>query len=135
MNTLGSIGSIVGSIETTKLALGYLKSFGQVLKDTVRDLLSIEVAAFLIYVLFGIAALAVGHVTDVAVDPFFIIKLALFSNALSFLAISIFALSIATQTFKRGLNPDNFVIPLTISVADTVLTLSLITALTLIGIL
>jgi mgtE-like transporter len=134
MNTLGNIGSIIGSTETTKLALGYIKSFGQVLKDTVRSLLSVEAAAFLIHVLFGIAALAVGHVTDVAVDPFFIIKLSLFSNALSFLVISVFALTIATQTFKRGLDPDNFVIPLTTSVADTVSTLSLMTALTLLGI-
>ncbi len=134
MNTLGNIGSIIGSTETTKLALGYIKSFGQVLKDTVRDLLSVEVAAFLIHVLFGVAALAVGYLTEVAVDPFFIIKLSLFSNALSFLVISVFALTIATQTFKRGLDPDNFVIPLTTSVADTVSTLSLMTTLTLLSI-
>jgi mgtE-like transporter len=91
MNTLGNIGSIIGSTETTKLALGYIKSFGQ------RDLLSVEAAAFLIHVLFGVAALAVGHVTDVAVDPVFIIKLSLFSNALSFLVISVFALTIASR--------------------------------------
>ena len=74
-----------------------------------------------------------GRLTGIAVDPFFVIKAALLSNAVSFLVISVFALLIATQTFKRGLDPDTFVIPLTTSVSDTVSTLSLMAVLTLLG--
>ncbi len=133
MNTLGNIGSIIGSIETTKMALGYVTSFGNVLKDTIRDLVSVEAAAVLIHLLFGLATLVVGRLTGIAVDPFFVIKAALLSNAVSFLVISVFALLIATQTFKRGLDPDTFVIPLTTSVSDTVSTLSLMAVLTLLG--
>jgi mgtE-like transporter len=134
MNTLGNIGSIIGSIETTKMALGHVTSFGTVLKDTIRDLFSVEAAALLIHLLFGLATMVVGRLTLIAVDPFFVIKVALLSNAFSFLVISVFALIIATQTFKRGLDPDTFVIPLTTSVSDTVSTLSLMAILTLLSV-
>lgn len=134
MNTLGNIGSIIGSIETTKMALGYVTSFGTVLRDTIRDLLSVEAAAFLMHIMFGLTTLVVGSLTLIAVDPFFVIKVALLSNVFSFLVISVFALTIATQTFKRGLDPDTFVIPLTTSVSDTVSTLSLMAILAILGV-
>jgi cation transporter-like permease len=48
---------------------------------------------------------------------------------MSFVVISLFSLLVATQTFQRGLDPDNFVIPLTTSLADTIATLSLMAVL------
>jgi mgtE-like transporter len=134
MNILGNIGSIIGSMESTKLALGYITSFIDVLKDALRNLLSIEIAALLIHTILSIAIYLTGSLTNVSVDLFFIIKVALISNVMSFLIISIFSLIIATQTFRLGLDPDNFVIPLTTSVSDTVSTLILITVLMLLGI-
>lgn len=133
IDALGDIGSIIGSMETTKLALGYVTSFTTVLKDTVKDFLSVEAAAFLMHAIFGIAILAVGSLTNIAVNPLFVIRVALLSNVMSFLIVSLFSLAIATQTFKRGLDPDNFVIPLTTSLADTVATLSLMTTLIILG--
>jgi mgtE-like transporter len=132
MNILGNIGSIIGSMESTKLALGYSRSFKQILKEAIGDLLSVEVAAFLMHVILGFAVYVVGSITNVGVNLFFIIQVALLSNVMSFLMISLFSLMIATQTFKRGLDPDNFVIPLTTSVSDTVSTFILMLVLMLV---
>lgn len=134
MNILGNIGSIIGSMETTKLALGYVTSFIYVLKDTFVDLFSVEVAAFIIHIFLSAAVIVVGSLTNLAVTPFLIFKVALLSNILSFFFISLFSLIIATQTFKHGLDPDNFVIPLTTSISDTISTFTLMTVLIIVGV-
>jgi mgtE-like transporter len=134
MNILGNIGSIIGSMESTKLALGYIKSFKQVLKDAIGDLLSVETAAFLMHVILGIAVYIVGSITNVQVNFIFLLQAVLLSNVMSFLMISLFSLIIATQTFKHGLDPDNFVIPLTTSVSDTVSTFILMIVLVILTI-
>jgi mgtE-like transporter len=129
MNILGSIGSIIGSLETTKLALGYFSSFYGVLKNAVSDILTVETTALMIHGFLIGTVYALGSFTNIPVDPIFIIKVALLSNIFSFLVVSLFSIIVATQTFKRGLDPDNFVIPLTSSISDTVLTLTLRTIL------
>lgn len=126
---LGDIGSIIGSMETTKLALGYITSFWQVLKNSLGDLLSVEAAAFMVHTLFGIGVTIVASLSNMNVDLLFVIQIALVSNVLSFFFIAVFSLFVATQTFKRGLDPDNFVIPLTSSFSDTVSTLTLMSVL------
>lgn len=130
ITSLGNIGSILGSMATTKLALGYVATMVEGVTKMGGELLAVEAAALLVHVLFGAAAAAVGAVSGVAVDPWSAILLAVASNLISFVVISLFSLLVATQTFQRGLDPDNFVIPLVSSLADTVATLSLIAVLT-----
>ena len=124
IDALGDIGSILGSMETTKLALGYTTSLIKTFKETFADLVSVECAAAIIHVTFAIVGYAIGGLQNISF-LFYIISIALFSNIISFLFISIFSLTVATQTFKHGLDPDNFVIPLVASVSDVVATLSL----------
>jgi cation transporter-like permease len=111
-------------METTKLALGYTTSLIKTFKETFADLVSVECAAAIIHVTFAIVGYAIGGLQNISF-LFYIISIALFSNIISFLFISIFSLTVATQTFKHGLDPDNFVIPLVASVSDVVATLSL----------
>lgn len=75
MNILGNIGSIIGSMESTKLALGYIRSFKHVLKGAIGDLLSVEVTAFLMHAILGIAIYVVGSITNVHVNLFSSFKL------------------------------------------------------------
>lgn len=129
IDTLGDIGSILGAMQTTKLALGYVASFWVTLKEAFADLLSVEAAAAAMHVIFGLAAFLIGRATGLSPDASILVGLALISNVISFLFISIFSLLIATQTFKYGLDPDNFVIPLVTSVSDIIATLAFSTSL------
>ncbi|MEM2505704.1 MAG: magnesium transporter, partial [Nitrososphaeria archaeon] len=125
IDALGDIGSILGSMETTKLALGYASSLTKTFRETFADLVSVECAAAIIHVIFATIGFAISGMQGVS-SLFYMITITLFSNIISFLFISIFSLTIATQTFKYGLDPDNFVIPLVASVSDVGATLSLV---------
>lgn len=125
IDALGDIGSILGSMETTKLALGYTTSLTKTFRETFADLVSVECAAIIIHVIFAVIGFAIGGLQGIPF-LFYLISIAIFSNIISFLFISIFSLTVATQTFKYGLDPDNFVIPLVASVSDVVATLSLV---------
>ncbi len=125
IDALGDIGSILGSMETTKLALGYTTSLAKTFKETFADLVSVECAAAIIHLKFAIIGFAISGLQGFSF-LFYMVSITLFSNIISFLFISVFSLTVATQTFKYGLDPDNFVIPLVASVSDVVATLSLV---------
>jgi mgtE-like transporter len=134
IDTLGDIGSIIGSMETTKLALGYTTSFVETFKETLADQVSIEAAAALMHILFGIITFGLARASGLTPDLFLLVEIALISNFVSFLFISVLSLLIATQTFKYGLDPDNFVIPLVTSFSDFGATFALIFALSILGV-
>jgi len=133
-STLGDIGSIIGSLTTTSLALGYVRGLRGILDEGVRRTLRVEAAAFPLHLLFAFAAYLLLGAPDAAVLRF-LIAVSLLSNLLSFLTISLFALLLAHVAHRRGLNPDNVVIPTITSASDTVATLTLLPVLTLTGLL
>jgi mgtE-like transporter len=55
------------------------------------------------------------------------------SNIIAVIAIVLISYGISIMTFKRGLNPDNFVIPIETSLATIVTSIALLLALLLIG--
>ena len=134
IDTLGDIGSILGAQATTKLALKQISSFWETLRDGVTDLISVEVAAACMHVLFGLAAFLLGKATGLTPDLFLLVNIALIANLISFLFIALLSFAVATQTFKYRLDPDNFVIPLVTSIADFGATLALITALRILNV-
>jgi mgtE-like transporter len=121
-NSLGNIGSIIGSQMTTSIALGYSRSFVEELKESGRSIVQIEIPAALIHVVFGLVAylLSMGQ----GASLFFLVTVALSSNLMSFIVISIFALWSAHVSFEHGLNPDNIVIPAITSLSDTTATIA-----------
>jgi mgtE-like transporter len=133
IDTLGDIGSILGSMEATKLALGHIASFTDSLKDSLRNFISVELAGAFWHILFGVVAFLIGISAGLNPNLGLLVAVALTTNMISFLFISTFSIAIATQTFKRGLDPDNFVIPLVTSVSDITATLVLISVLILSG--
>jgi mgtE-like transporter len=134
IDTLGDIGSIIGTMETTKLALGYSSYLFRTIRETFSDLLSVETAAAAIHLLFGVVSFLLGAATGLSPDLMLLVKVALTSNLLSFPFIYFLSIISATQTFKYGLDPDNFVIPLVTSVSDLGATLALIAAVKVMGI-
>lgn len=130
-NALGNIGSIVGSTTTTSLALGYVRNFVEEIRNALERISQVEVVALLMHVVFGVVTYLMVKPTAPEARFSSLVGVALFSNLSSFLLISLFALFVAFIAFKRGLNPDNVVIPVITSLSDSVATLAFFPALTI----
>jgi cation transporter-like permease len=112
----------------------YRKTFRASLKDSLKDLITVELAGAVWHILFGVVAFLIGVSAGLDPNLGLLVAVALTTNLISFLFISTFSIGIATQTFKRGLDPDNFVIPLVTSVSDITATLVLISVMSLLGV-
>jgi mgtE-like transporter len=122
-NSLGNVGSIIGSSMTTNIALGYARSFLEELRESGRFIVQVELPAAFIHVVFGVVSYLLS--ASQGASLFYLISVALTCNLLSFLVISVFALWSAHISFERGLNPDNIVIPAITSLSDTTATLAI----------
>jgi len=127
-NALGNIGSIIGSTSTTNLALGYSKGFREQVRESLSTILQIEAVALFMHIIFAM----ITNFTQVGMDIRVLLGIALLSNMSNFIVISIFALLVAQQAFKRGLNPDNVVIPVITTLSDTIVTLTLLPVFTIV---
>jgi mgtE-like transporter len=131
ITTVGGVGSIIGSTVTTKLALGIAKpSFSSIKKHT-SEIGGAWLASIVMFVLYAfLPSFVVGGVTvgDVAK---FTVQI-LITNILAVSTMVFIAYTVAILTFRRGWNPDNFVIPIESSLADTVTTAAILIALTII---
>jgi mgtE-like transporter len=128
IDTLGDIGSIIGSLTTTSLALGYVRDLRGILNEGLRRTMMIEAIAAPLHLLFAVVTFLLLGIPNIEVLRFLII-ISLLSNLFSFLAISLFTLLLAHITYQRGLNPDNVVIPAITSTSDAVATFTLLPAL------
>ncbi len=124
MSVLGGIGSIIGSITTTKLAIGLGRSIKQRLQIFVKDAIAVEISAFTIFCFLGLLGTLFSS-RSIGSSAFALIRISLFTNVIGFLAISMLSFVIAEGTFKKGWDPDNFVVPMVTSSADLMTTLLL----------
>ena len=79
----------------------------------------------------GAIALAINGIFNIW-EVTNLLLILLVANVISFMAIVVISYAIAILTFKRGLDPDNFVIPVENSLADAITTAALLAALLLI---
>ncbi len=135
IDALGDIGSATGSMATTKIALGYVSSFKSAVKTLFVDLSAVEAAAFFMHAIYGSIGFLLSVYTNLTVKLGFMVKVAVTCNLLGFAFATLLSLSMAVLTFKRGLDPDNFVIPVVASVSDSMATLILIAILKMYGVL
>ncbi|MEM2202547.1 MAG: magnesium transporter [Candidatus Bathyarchaeia archaeon] len=132
IDTIGDVGSVVGSTATTKLALGTLKASLSSIKDHFTEVSGAWTASLIMYFAYSILALAIKGV----LSPLNIAKftLLLFTvNVLAAVSIILISYSVAIITYQRGLDPDNFEIPIESSLADTLTTISLLVSLTILA--
>ena len=122
-NSLGNLGSIIGSQMTTNIALGYSRSFLEELKASGRSIIQVEIPAAFIHIVFGLIAYLLS--INRGANLLYLVSIALVCNLLSFILVSVFALWSAHVSYERGLNPDNIVIPAITSVSDTTATLAI----------
>jgi len=132
MAVVGDVGAVVGSTATTKLAIGLLGASFADIKSHLKEISCTWAASLIMFVLFSFLALSIrGTLTLQSFLNF--ATLLLITNLISASAIILISYAVAILTFKKGLDPDNFVIPIESSLADSITTTALFTALVLLG--
>ena len=131
IDMIGDAGLVVGSAATVKLTLGLLKPSLGSIKNHIKNILSAWASTLLLFMAMGVIALAINGIFNIW-EVTNLLLILLVANVISFVAIVVVSYAIAILTFKRGLDPDNFVIPVENSLADAITTAALLAALLLI---
>jgi mgtE-like transporter len=132
INMVSNVGSVVGSTANTKLALGILTPTFASIKNHAKNILSAGTASLLVVTILALISIAINHVFQLSNVLDFIGTIWL-SNVIAVISIVLISYGIAILTFKRGLNPEHFVIPVETSLAAIVTSIALLIALLLIG--
>jgi len=131
ITTVGGVGSIIGSTATTKLALGLVKPSFSSIKQHLNEVAGAWLASVVMFIVYGIASSVMSGAETLGEMATFIGQL-LTTNILAVSLMVLIAYAVAIFTFRRGWNPDNFVIPIESSLADTITTAAILVALALI---
>ena len=129
--TVGGVGSIIGSTATTKLALGLIKSSFSSIKEHIDAIGGAWLASIIMFVVYALLSLFVSGTTTIDTLATFTGQV-LVTNIIAVSIMVIIAYAVAIFTFRRGWNPDNFVIPIESSLADTITTAAVLIVLALI---
>jgi len=132
IDTVGGVGSIVGSTATTKLALGVVESSFSSIRQHLTEIFSAWTSSIMMFIIFSVVSSFAYEITAFNDILKFNLQL-LTTNFLAIPMIVIIAYFVAILTYRRGLDPDNFVIPLESSLADSITTLSLLIALNILA--
>ena len=132
IDTVGDVGSVIGSTATTKLAVGLLSpSFRSILNHNKR-IITTWIASIVMFILFSIISLLTQGMLTAHMFLRFS-ALLITTNLIAVIVIVLVSFYIAILTFRRGLDPDNFVIPIESSLADGITTFALLIALFLVN--
>jgi len=132
IDTVGDVGSVVGSTATTKLALGLLKPSFHAIRNHATRISATWAASIIMFAVYSILSLLVqGMFTWHAFLGFTALLLTV--NVIAVSAIVLISYAVAVLTFKKGLDPDNFVIPIESSLADSITSIALLFALSLVS--
>lgn len=130
--TVGNVGSVVGSTATTKLALGLLKPSFIALRNHATQIVATWAASMTMFVFFSTLSLLMNGIFALHIFLRFT-SLLLTANILAVTTIVLVSYAISILTFQRGLDPDNFVIPIVSSLADSITSIALLSALLWLG--
>ena len=127
---IGNVGSVVGSTATTKLALGLLTPSFSSMRNHAKTIFSAWSASIIMFVVLAVLSMSIH---SLSFSSFYnLISVVIVANVLAVASIVVLSYAVSILTFKRGLDPDNFVIPVESSLADSVTSIALFVALLLI---
>ena len=132
IDMVGDVGSVVGSTATTKLALGLLHPSLSSIRHHAKTILSVWGASILMFFVLAILSPAVNGTLSLSTFST-LISILLIANVIAVSAIILLSYGISILTFQKGLDPDNFVIPIESSFADSLMSIALLAALVLVG--
>ena len=132
IDMVGDVGSVVGSTATTKLALGLLTPSFSSIRHHARTIFSAWAASIVLFFFLAVLSPSINGVFSLSTFSS-LISILLIANLIAVAAIVLVSYAISILTFKKGLDPDNFVIPLESSLADSMMSVALLVALLLVG--
>jgi len=132
IDTVGDVGSVVGSTATTKLVLGLVNPVFSSIKKHAPRILTTWAASLIMFIVYAFLSLLV-QASPLDSSFLSLILLLLTTNLIAVLLIVVISFAVAIATFRKGLDPDNFVIPIESALADGITTIALLVALFLIG--
>ncbi len=132
ITTVGGVGSIIGSTATTKLALGLAKPSFSSIKQHINEIGGAWLASIIMFVIYVMLSSFISGVKTLG-DLLIFASQLLTTNIFAVSVMVFIAYAVAIFTYRRGWNPDNFVIPIESSLADTVTTAAVLVALALIA--
>jgi mgtE-like transporter len=130
LTTVGGVGSIIGSTATTKLALGLFKPSFSSIKEHINEVGGAWFASMIMFGAYALLSLYSSGATTLGNLGLFLGQL-LVTNALAVSVMVFVAFGVAILTFRHGWNPDNFVIPIESTLADTITTAAVLIVLIL----
>lgn len=125
---IGNVGSVIGSTATTKLALGLLLPSFSSMRNHAKTIFSAWTASIMFFVVLAVLSISI-HSQYSLLAFFNLILVLLIANLIAVAGIVLLSYAVSILTFKRGLDPDNFVIPVESSLADSVTSFALLVAL------
>jgi len=132
IDTMGDVGAIVGSTATTKLALGSLDSSVRSIRNHRIQIAAAWIASAAMFTIYALISSLYRPPSSI-LEALTFLFLLLATNFFAGIIIIFISFSVAILTFQKGLDPDNFVIPLESSLADAITTVSLFVMLSIIG--
>ncbi|MEM3881292.1 MAG: magnesium transporter [Candidatus Bathyarchaeia archaeon] len=132
IDMVGDVGSVVGSTATTKLALGLLSPSFSSIRNHAKNIFSAWSASIMMFVILAILSLTMLGMFSLT-SFLSLLLILLIANVIAVAAIMIVSYAVSILTFSKGLDPDNFVIPIESSLADSLTTVALLIALLMIG--
>ncbi len=132
IDTIGDVGAIVGSTATTKLALGTIDPTFKSIRNHRNQIAGAWIASLVMYVMFALFPSFYQAQTSFSATLRFI-GLLLATNVFATAFMVCISFGVAILTFRKGLDPDNFVIPIESTMADAITTIFLLIMLSLIG--
>jgi mgtE-like transporter len=132
IDMIGDVGSVVGSTATTKLALGLLRPSLSSIRHHTKTIFSAWAASIIMFLVLAFLSPAVNGIFSFSLFSNLLLVL-LTANVLAVSGIVLLSYGVSILTFQRGLDPDNFVIPIESSFADSLMSIALLAALILVG--
>lgn len=131
IDTVGDVGSIVGSTATTKLALGTLGSSFRSVGRNFPEICGACISSTIWFIAFAFISFYIGQGAITANALLWLIVELVALSILATPIMSLISYSTAVFTFRQGLDPDNFVIPFESSLSDSVTTICLLAVINL----
>ncbi|MEM4581972.1 MAG: magnesium transporter [Candidatus Korarchaeum sp.] len=125
IDTIGDCAAIFGSISTTNLFTGLLSPSIVEIRSKVGDIAQIGAAGLIYFTLYSAIGLVIGGSRSS------LVVVSVYGILLP--VVMVFTFSLSILTFRRGLNPDNFIIPLETTATDTMSTALIAAMLALMG--
>jgi len=132
IDTIGDVGSVVGSTATTKIALGLVEPSLRFIRHHVPQILGAWMSSAILFTVFSALSLIINGIFTLNTFLHFS-SILLASNVIAVVAIILVSMAVSLITYKKGLDPDNFVVPIESSLADSVTSIALFIVLTLAG--